>query len=175
MKELILSEWRRKSKLYHYPDELQEFIYKNNIIGSKIKNIFLPKYGLHDIGRNNTYLLIDEPLTICTDTLNLEIDFSESANVFVNLNSIDYKNIEYNIKIYRFLSKIFDETIIEFEFTTQNYIEAEYKYTYSVETKLEKSTKLFLKKVFIILSNDIKIGFTNMFDYGEVWLEEFKN
>ena len=175
MKEFVLSEWRSKSKLYHYPDELQEFIYKNNIIGSKIKNIFLPKYGLHDIGRNNTYLLIDEPLTICTDAVNLEIDFSESANIFVNLNSIDYKNIEYNIKVYRILSNIFDETITGFEFTTQNYIEAEHTYTGSVESRLEESTNLFLKEIFIILSNNIKIGFTNMFDYGEVWLEEFQN
>ena len=175
MKEFVLSEWRSKSKLYHHPDELQEFICKNKIIGSKIKNIFLPKYGLHDISKNNKYLLIDQPLTICTDTVNLEIDFSESANVFVNLNSIDYKNIEYNIKVYRILSNIFDETITEFEFTTQNYVEAKHTYTFSVESSLEESTNPFLKEIFIVLGNDIKIGFTNMFDYGEVWLEEFQN
>ena len=189
-KKFDLIKWRSNSILCHHPDELIDFFNKNKIIGAKIKSLLIPEGGLHNQNdilamyacddEGNTIclphksILIDLPFIICTDKGRIEIDFSESGNVFVNINSINNDVDMDNFNLNKFFDSFINQTILDTKYSTESYDEVKKSYKNSVGSNLNYSDKPFLEDFSFILGQKFGMGFSKAYqsdDYGTVYYD----
>ena len=189
-KKFDLIKWRSNSIICHHPDELIDFFNKNNIIGAKIKSLLIPEGGLHNqndilamyacddegntICLQHKSILIDLPFIICTDKGRIEIDFSESGNVFININSINNDVDMDNFNLDKFFDSFIDKIILDVKYSTKSYDEVRKSYKNSVGSNLNYSDRPFLEDFSFILDQKFGMGFSKAYqsdDYGTVYYD----
>lgn len=188
--------------LIQEPNKLLKKLTEFNLKGKKIKSIRIVGY-CYDISEqldNTAYqkygdevakienfkddykftrnIQFDNPIIIEFENGDkFEIDYSEGSSLKIGLNSLpdniepscNYNNIDGNV----IFSNLINQEIIGYEIGMQDDFELTYDFTGSYGIKEPKGQESYISFLKIILTNGLRIYFTNDYDYGYMAVKEW--
>lgn len=157
---------------YDVVGTLEEIIY--NKFGDEESNVenFKDDYEFDRI------IEYDDPIIIeFDDGDRFEIDYGEGSSLKIGLNSLpknircrgNSKSLDGNIMF----SNLIGQEIRGFEIGMQDDFELTYDFTGSFGIELPENQKAYISFLKIILTNGLKIYFSNDFDYGVMLVQEW--
>lgn len=178
---MIEFDWYKwDEKIIQNPEELNEKLSRLNIFNKQIKEIKTPSYiynfefGIREKEKQDCLIEIDRPLIIIfEDKSHLEIDFSEASSLKVGFNSLpnDIDCSKCQIDLNKYFSECIGNKIIDFSIvTTKEYDELYYTGSYGIKDPYEQA--LFIKKLKLILRDNLTVTFEPYYDYGQVFIED---
>ena len=180
---MIEFDWYKwNEKIIQKPEELNEKLRELNIFNKQIKKIKTPsfiyncEFGIQEKEQQDCLIEIDRPLIIIFEDKNhLEIDFSEASSLKVGFNSLpnDIDCSKCQIDLNKYFSECIENKIIDFNIlTTKEYDELDFTGSYGIKDPYEQTS--FIKKLKLILPNNLTMSFEPYYDYGQVFLEDEK-
>lgn len=198
--EYHFNDWN--VELIQEPNKLLERIKEFNLKGKKIKSINIIGHCYDVIENFEEYIYLkrdkensdidtfkdddeferviqyDDPIIIeFEDGNKFEIDYGEGSSLKIGLNSLP-NNIEcgcnnHNLDGNVMFSNVIGQSIIGFEVGMQDNFELTYEYTGSFGIEAPENQNSYISFFKIILTNGLRIYFSNYFDYGYMAIKEW--